>query len=1055
MTLRYFKHYNFIVCIFILLSFAIPAAKAQQIKNISSINNQRNISFNCLVQANDGTIWYGTNNGVIKFDGEKFKNFENTKGLINVPVSAIFIDQSNLIWIGHNNGKITIFENEKFSAFPFNDQLGSAKITSFIENNGMWIGTYGNGVYHVDKKNKVNHYNDQNGLSDNAVYTMCIDKRKSLWVGTDGGLTCLKNKKNATELDIISMKKGLPDNIVRNIILAQNGDLIIAMQDSGICAYNVDQRTFKKNEHWNYGPVISIIEFEPNTFYIASEKNAIFKCVISNDKIGSFSRLNYTENVDCRDLNVFYKDREKNLWFLKKNGMSILSQSRWKIFQKNNGIISDTILSVLIDSKNNCWIGSNKGLHIYSIPSYYEIVPTELTVKQQIYDKEVTCIFEDKFGNIWFGTYGNGLFKYNTKTKKIKSIPLQTEFENDNVSCITVDDNNKIWVSTLGGGISMIDNINASEEVKNFSFKDGLGVNYVYSILCDSQNLRWVGTDGIGLLEYTAGIFIKVNEKSNLESKSVYSIAKSSSGNVWFNMSEHGLYKFDGNSLLNYSTLNGLTDNNPLSISTYKNLVMAIHNNGIDVFNEKSNQFTNFYLNDVVFEPNLNASFTDKKGNVWIGTNNGLFLFNSSDIYTDTITPIASFTSVLVNNVNVNFDSKNSFSSSQNSFLFNFNAVWFKIGEKVKFKYMLKGVDKKFIYSENKSISYGGLQAGSYTFYLSASNGEGHWSKPITYHFTIAKPMWQIWWVWILAIAIIYLSIHLILRYRLNLLKREKKILEHKVQLRTQEIVNQSKIIEAKNKDITDSIEYAKKIQDSILPNIEYIKNFLPHSFIFYKQKDIVSGDFYWFAVKNNHIIFAAVDCTGHGVPGAFMSLIGNNVLNQIVNENNVTDPATILMQLNTGVLKALYGSKNYSTTKDGMDIGICNINIQTKNLIFAGAMRPLYLCREGVLEEILGDKVSIGTDFNEGTHKNFSFSNKEIKIQDNDVFYLSTDGYADQFGGEKGKKMMKKNFKNLLQLISNRTMDEQAKVVSDSLIEWKGNFEQVDDILVIGFKLS
>lgn len=680
MTLINIKKIKFAFIAIVLVLWSSLQLVAQQIRNFYSINNQRNISFNCLVQTSDGTFWYGTNNGIIKYDGEKFKNFENTKGLINAPVSAIFIDESNVIWIGHNNGKITILENEKFSAFPLNDQLGTTKITSFIENKGIWISTYGDGVYYFDKTKKINHYNDQNGLSDNAVYAMCMDKNKSLWVGTDGGLTCFKNNKNFIEMDVVSMRKGLPDNIVRNIILANNGELIIAMQDSGICTYNVEQRKFKKSKFWNYGPVISIVEYEPHTFYLASEKNAIYKCIISNDKIGSFSKLNYTESVDCRDLNAFYKDREKNLWFLKKNGLTILSQSRWKIFQKNNGIIGDTILSVLVDSKNNCWIGSNKGLHIYSIPSYYEVVPTELTVKQQIFDKEVTCIFEDKYGSIWFGTYGNGLYKYNAKTKKVKSIPLKTELENDNVSCITIDDNNKIWVATLGGGISMIDNINETEVVKNFGIKEGLGVNYVYSILCDSQNLRWVGTDGIGLVEYTAGIFIKVNEKSDLESKSVYSIAKSNSGNVWFNMSEHGLYKFDGKSLINYNTQNGLTDNNPLSITTNKNLVMAIHNNGIDVFNEKSNQFSNFYLNDMAFEPNLNASFTDKKGNVWIGTNNGLVLFNSSEIFTDTTTPVASFTSIFVNNENVNLDSKNSFSSSQNSFVFNFNAVWFKIG---------------------------------------------------------------------------------------------------------------------------------------------------------------------------------------------------------------------------------------------------------------------------------------------------------------------------------------------------------------------------------------
>jgi serine phosphatase RsbU (regulator of sigma subunit) len=322
------------------------------------------------------------------------------------------------------------------------------------------------------------------------------------------------------------------------------------------------------------------------------------------------------------------------------------------------------------------------------------------------------------------------------------------------------------------------------------------------------------------------------------------------------------------------------------------------------------------------------------------------------------------------------------------------------------------------------------------------------------YQFSIQKPIWQLWWVWIIAFVIVYLSIYVVLRYRLNLLKREKKILEHKVQLRTQEIVNQSKIIEAKNKDITDSIEYAKKIQDSILPSIESIKKSLPESFIFYQQKDIVSGDFYWFAQKQNLTIIAAVDCTGHGVPGAFMSLIGNNILNQIINENNITDPAKILHHLNDGVIKALITSRTYGAAKDGMDMGICAINNSSNEVIFAGAMRPVYLCRDSKLEEIVGDKVAIGTDFHDGIHKDFKFSNKKIEVQKGDVFYLSTDGYADQFGGEKGKKMMKKNFKNLLQHISHKPMTEQEKIVSDSFLEWKGNFEQVDDVLVIGFRL-
>ena len=1041
-----------VLLLFLMLQ-SIPLL-AQQIKSINAINNQKNITFNCILQTNDGVIWYGTNKGLIKFDGDKFKTFDNANGIINAPITAIFLDAQNTFWLGHNNGKITLFKNGKFEQFSANEQLGNSAIHAIIEHKGIWIATYGDGIFRYQKTKKIEHYTTQNGISDDAVYTLCKDANNNIWAGTDGGLTCFDLHQANVDISIVSMKKGLPDNIVRSIILAKNGELMIAMQDSGVCAYNLLSESFKTCSNWKYGPVNAIVEFEPQVFYIASEKNGIYKCIVSNKTFGSISKLSYTEGVNCKDLNLLFKDREDNLWFLKKSGLTLMSQSRWKLFQAKNGLKTDTILSVLIDSKNNCWVGSNRGLQVYSIPSTYESMPASLTLIDKVYDQEVTCIFEDIEGNIWFGTYGFGLFKYNIKTKKIKSIALKTEFENDNVSCITQDNQNKIWVATLGGGVSVIESKNGNEEVKNFSTNDGLLVNYIYAILCDSENLRWVGTDGLGLVEYTAGIFIKVNEKSHIDAKSVYSIVKSHAGNVWFNMSENGLYKFDGKSIRNFNVSNGLSDNNPLGIATFKDQLMAIHNTGIDMFNEKTNQFRYFTFNDIEAEPNLNASFTDKKGNVWIGTNKGLILFRSGEILSDTITPVVSIASMLVQNKEYNIRAANAFSANQNNFVFNFNAVWFRIGEKINFKYKLVGVDKDYIETENKAVSYAGLQPGNYTFYLCAANTEEQWSKPVSYSFTISKPMWQLWWVWIIAFVIVYLSIHFILRYRLNLLKREKKILEHKVQLRTQEIVNQSKIIEAKNKDITDSIEYAKKIQDSILPSLESIKKSLPDSFIFYQQKDIVSGDFYWFVQKQNTTIIAAVDCTGHGVPGAFMSLIGNNILNQIVNEKNITDPAEILQQLNEGVLKALYANKTYSTAKDGMDIGICAINNNAKQLLFAGAMRPIFVCRNGNLDEIAGDKVAIGSDFTEGIHKDFKFANRILEIQSGDVFYLSTDGYADQFGGEKGKKMMKKNFKNLLQHISHKSAEEQYKIVSDSFIEWKGNFEQVDDVLVIGFKL-
>jgi ligand-binding sensor domain-containing protein/serine phosphatase RsbU (regulator of sigma subunit) len=1033
----------------ILLLFLFQSAFSQEIKNINTINNQRNIEFNCVIQASNGILWYGTDKGLIRYDGEHYKIYENTKGLVKSPIKALFFDQHRTLWIGHENGKITLLNNGKFTEFIGNNKLGNFAITGFVEQFGVWFSTYGNGIYHYDRANKLKQYNTEHGIADNTVYTLCKDNNNQIWAGTDAGMSHFMFNQKDLSIENISMKKGLPDNIVRSIITAKNGDIIIGMQDSGICVYNMASKKFYRCLNWRFGVVKNIIEFEPQVFYVASEKDGIFKCIYTNNKLGEISHLSSTTAVDFRNMNWLFKDREDNLWFLKKNGMTLMSQSRWKLFQNKSGLQADTILSILVDSKNNCWVGSNKGLQVYSVPSVYENMPPHLKRVETIFDKEVTCIFEDKDGNIWFGTYGFGLFKYDVKAKKVKNIALNTAFENDNVSCITVDKNSNIWVSTLGGGISVIDPNNEPKGTKNFGPKDGLLVNYIYAVMCDTDNLRWVGTDGMGLVEYTAGIFIKVNE-----AKSVYSIAKTYNGNVWFNMSENGLYRYDGKEIVNFSTSSGLTDNNPLSIATYKDQVMAVHNSGIDVYNEKSKQFSYFSFNDIEVEPNLNAAYTDKKGNVWIGTNKGIIIFRSGDILSDTITPIVSIESLMVQNKPYQINQTNSFSASSNNFVFNFNAIWFRIGEKVKFKYKLLGADKKYIITENKAVSYAGLAPGNYTFYLSAANTEGQWSKPIIYNFSIQKPIWQLWWVWLLAFALLYSGVFIVVRYRLNLLKREKRVLEHKVQLRTQEIVNQSKIIEAKNKDITDSIEYAKKIQDSILPSIESIKGFLPQSFIFYQQKDIVSGDFYWFASKHNINIIAAVDCTGHGVPGAFMSLIGNNILNQIINENNITNPAAILNHLNDGVLKVLYSNKTYTAAKDGMDIGICAINTDTNQLVFAGAMRPIYICREGKLEEITGDKVPIGTDFSEGVYKNFQFNNKVLEVQKGDVFYLTTDGYADQFGGEKGKKMMKKNFKNLLQHISLKPMSAQERILGESFVEWKGNFEQVDDVLVIGFEL-
>jgi serine phosphatase RsbU (regulator of sigma subunit) len=288
-----------------------------------------------------------------------------------------------------------------------------------------------------------------------------------------------------------------------------------------------------------------------------------------------------------------------------------------------------------------------------------------------------------------------------------------------------------------------------------------------------------------------------------------------------------------------------------------------------------------------------------------------------------------------------------------------------------------------------------------------------------------------------------------------RILETQKERLETEVAHRTAEVVKQKAEIEVKNKEITDSINYAKRIQSALLPVREQIRASLPDSFVLYRPKDIVSGDFYWFHTKGDKIFIAACDCTGHGVPGALMSMIGNNLLSQAVAEKNINDPGEILSEVNRNIRRALKQTGSVGESRDGMDIAFCSLEKSSAgfSLQYAGAQRPLWIRRQNSveMEEITPDKASLGGLTDDAVR----FTTHTFNINSGDSLYLFTDGYADQFGGEKGKKMMTRRFRELLLSISSKTMEEQEKNLELEFDAWKGHREQVDDILVIGIKIK
>ncbi len=286
----------------------------------------------------------------------------------------------------------------------------------------------------------------------------------------------------------------------------------------------------------------------------------------------------------------------------------------------------------------------------------------------------------------------------------------------------------------------------------------------------------------------------------------------------------------------------------------------------------------------------------------------------------------------------------------------------------------------------------------------------------------------------------------------LQITRRQKKIIE----LQKDEVLRQKEIVEKQKEKITDSITYAQRIQQSILMEESEVQNYLPESFIYFQPKDIVSGDFYWCSKLNGKIVIAAVDCTGHGVPGAFMSMIGNTLLNQIVNEKQITKPSEILRLLNLGVYEALHQKKYGALSDDGMDIALCCIDYDKKEVQYAG-QNPLYVLTDGQLEITKGDIYGIGgggmiAKMYDPLKK--EFANHVIPIKEDMSIYIFSDGYNDQFGGSDRKKFGTQKFKELLLNIRHLGMKNQKEIIASAHNDWKGNTLQIDDILVIGIKI-
>jgi serine phosphatase RsbU (regulator of sigma subunit) len=296
----------------------------------------------------------------------------------------------------------------------------------------------------------------------------------------------------------------------------------------------------------------------------------------------------------------------------------------------------------------------------------------------------------------------------------------------------------------------------------------------------------------------------------------------------------------------------------------------------------------------------------------------------------------------------------------------------------------------------------------------------------------------------VLVMALVYLFV----MSQTRRLIKTKKLLKEKEQ--ALEIIAKQKVeLEIKEKDITDSLIYAQRIQEALLPSEAYLRNHFENSFIFFSPKNIVSGDFYWIGEKDDKVFLVAADCTGHGVPGALMSMIGLEIIEKTINEGNIKIPSQILAVLNKGLEKTFTSEKNIGTIiRDGMDVGLCIIDKKRRKLEYAGAFFPLYLIRNNNLTEIKGDKLIIGMN-----PEGHPYTDHEVDLMEDDIFYMFSDGYVDQFGGAENRKFMYRRFRYLLLTIHRFSVEDQKSILDENIKTWMGSNVQVDDIMVMGFR--
>lgn len=1051
------------ITLFVILSF-FSYSQSYYFENYSVRDGLSNSKVYDILQDNEGYIWLATPSGLSKFDGESIINYGNEQGVEEASIRDLFLDDNNQLWLGYENGNVYIKTKDSIRKI-INDSINPKGEISEINqdhNGNIIIGTFGAGLFLIENVNtaeeSISQKQGKDGV-DSQIYSVAISNNQRVYFATSVDMKYLDTDSGEFRF---FRPEGFPKFFKTTTVIEDSKDnLWIGKYNGGLYKYDQQDSVFTFFDHRDglaHNFVSTIFEDSKGRIWVGTWGGGV--SLIVNDEI----QVSFNVKNGLQGLNIYeiIEDTEGNIYIsTQENGFYVFKGNQFLALTKDNGLINEQIFDICEVNDSVILLATNNGVAIveFNSPTEAEVLRVynkqldEIGIsKEGLVSNKIRKLVRDNDGNIWIGSALSGIQKFDIKTRAFQydyminsSLPKNAKMIHD-LEVIGSD----LFIATVDG---LINYEIPTGKTFTLSQTDGLSNRDIETLYRGNEDKLWIGIRNGGINNIDKDGNITIFEKTR--SITPICFAESPSGQLWVGTFD-GVFRLDVDSLVkivdeqsgllsNYVSLLYFMDDNRLVVGS---------NNGLNIYYLDSKEIIHYNKNVgyTGIETKTN-SFLERKGGVLLfGTSGGLMLYDTKTEDRKLIEPFVHLIQMKVNMEETIMVSGTSFPYDENSFSFNYHAISLSNQSDLKYQVMLEGLDPGWHEITNsKNITFSQLPPGKYKLLVKAITFDGVENEtPAQYSFTIRPPFWKTWWFIGGSLLIIIMSTFYGVRYRIYLLKKEKKVLEQKVVDRTKEISLKNDLLAEKNKHITDSINYARRIQYAAMRSEEQLYQLYDQAFILYQPKDIVSGDFYWYIKRGKHLIIAAADCTGHGVPGAFMSMLGIAYLNEIVGRMNKFVASDILEKLRANVIGALHQSDSADTAKDGMDIALIILDTETKKIQFSGAYNPLYLIRDGELIEQKGDRMPIGVHARDKE----AFTNHKVDLQAGDQLYFFTDGFADQFGGPKGKKMNYKRFKNLVLDQENIALPQQRLNMLQAFSDWKGEQEQLDDVLVIGVKV-